>query len=191
MKPILTTASVIAALATQVAVADIVPIGLLWTPGIPFSTISYEAGLSLGQQLLPGDHFFIVDLPTLDSVGTIPPDWTAFTQLLSIQPLGILTGDLPTEENVLFVYTGPVVNGPKDLGAFDILVDPDSQLDFTFNNNWVGTAHQLPVLGGEPTANITSVPVPTAVPEASTLGAAALLAVGAGVAVKRRKRRSA
>ena len=179
-----------AALAAASAQADIVPIGLLWTPGLPFSTISYEAGLTLGQQLLPGDRFFIIDIPTFASVGSVPPDWTAFTQLLSVQPLGISTGDLPTEENVLFVYSGPVINGPRDLGAFDIFVDPNSDLDFTFNNNWVGAAHQLPILGGELTANITSVPVPTAVPEASTVSATVGLALAAGaIGFNRRQRR--
>lgn len=164
------------------AKADIVPIGLLWTPGLPFSEIDYEAGLSLGQQLKSGDHFMILDIDSLVSISpALPPGWTSTVQNVSVQPLGISTFDNPAEPNVLFTYSGPDLNGPVSLGFFDVFVTPDTDLNFTFNNNWIGTAHKIPILGGEVTANITSVPIPTvAVPESSTVGAAIGLMAATG-----------
>jgi len=150
--------------------ADIVPTQL----NLTLSSYNFTPGVTFGQQIRPGDYFEILDIPTLLGVTSIPVDWAYTIELLSPQPTGITTLDNPAIDNIRFVYTGAPQSGPQFLGLFDLLVEAESSLAPRLHN-WVGAAHQIPILGGQPDANLNSVPVPISVPEVPTNGALTLL----------------
>lgn len=170
----------LAALAALTSKADVVPLTLTLSGG----TYEFSAGVTFGQRLLTSDYFEIFDLETLLSVGTIPAGWTSFVELTSPQPVGVSVLDDPLIDNVRFVWTGGTVFGPTILGTFDLNVDPAAVLA-PATQDWVGSAHDIVVLGGLPSANISNIPRPEAVPESSS-SAVALLA-GFGIMALLRK----
>jgi hypothetical protein len=151
-------------LVTSAVQADIVPTQLSLT----LSSYNFTPGITFGQQIRPGDYFEILDIPTLLGVTSIPVDWAYTIELLSPQPAGIVVPDSPAIDNIRFTYSGAPQTGPQFLGLFDLLVEAESSLEPRLHN-WIGAAHQIPILGGQPDANLNSVPVPveTNVPEAA------------------------
>jgi hypothetical protein len=184
-----TVGTVLLAMGTGAARADIIPHLVSVTPDGPNFRWTYEADLTNDERLdlTKNVAFFTI----YDFVGLVPGtnmqpmNWMFSSALTGITPPKTLPTDDPAIPNLTWTYTGPIVGpGPLDLGDFsaDSIYSAKTSVDFAS----LATKNTIDDKDGTSVQNDGSVSAPV-VPEPCTM---ALLGFGAAPLVGGLRRRS-
>jgi len=139
-------------------------------------------------------YFTIYDFLGLDSVVSVPTDWTFSEQLTGVTPSGVTPTDDPNIENVTFYYNGPEAQGPESLGDF-VLASSDSALNpngnFAYQTGVGTTDGPNGGGGGDPVTGVglLTVPAGAVVPEPKLELVMALGVAFIGLAARRNLRK--
>ena|ERR1700694_5221071 len=174
--------------------ADIIP-SFIGTSASGSNTFwSYSVNISDQQNVTTGDFFTIYDFgPFVAGSSSQPMGWAFTSSFLGPTPAKINPTDDPSLLNLTWTYNGPTIIGAspqgKGIGPFSVTVlggpTPLRSTDFAAQ----GTLAAGPNAGTK-VGNVGRIPVPTAIPEPSTL---ALFAVTGGLmmigrAISRRRK---
>jgi PEP-CTERM motif len=172
---------------------DIIPSFAGTSPGSGASTVwNYTINITSDQQVTAGDFFTIYDFgPFVMGSNLQPTGWSFSSVLVTAPPTGGNPPDNPTLENLTWTYTGTAtIPTGTHLGNFAVALATSqfNEAPPTRNSYFAAQATRT----GDPTAskitNVGQIPVPTAIPEPTTLSLLALAGVGSALrAIRRRK----
>jgi hypothetical protein len=186
------TALLIACFAAIAAVrADIIPVFTGTSPSGPNTVWGYQIDITSDQQVTTGDFFTIYDFgPFISGSNVQPAGWTFSSSLVTAPPSGINPPDDPKLLNLTWTYTGTAtIPTGSTVGPFSVTVAGTQfgEVAQTRNSYFAAQATRANgIHAGTKIGNVGQIPVPTAIPEPTTLS---LLALGGAGAVARGLRR--
>jgi hypothetical protein len=154
-------------------------------------TYAADLGPNEGIGFSTPAYFTIYDFVGLDSVISVPSDWTYTVQLTGVTPSTLTVPDNPDVENVTFDYTGQATGGPLSLGDF-VITSVDGALNpdgvFAYQTGFGQITGPLNSPDDSVDQGSGSVTVPTALTPEPKLGLLLALSVAMlGLAARRRR----
>jgi hypothetical protein len=188
------TAVLIAFLAAIAAVrGDIIPVFAGTSPSGPNTVWGYHIDITSNQQVTTGDFFTIYDFgPFISGSNAQPSGWTFSSSLLTPPPSGVNPPDNPTLLNLTWTYTGSTtIPTGSTVGPFSVTIAREFQeVPNTRASYFAAQATRADGdHAGTKINNVGQIPVPTAIPEPTTLSLLALGAAGAAARALRRRRK--
>jgi hypothetical protein len=179
MKIIFSVVSALLLLGCATAQADIIPTFTGNSTVDQQNTIwNYTVNITAEQNATTGDFFTIYDFGDfIAGSNAQPTGWTFSSALVGITPGQTNPTDDPSLFNLTWTYSGPTIVGAspagQNIGPFQVstpgflpeFVPPTHNTDFAAQ----GTLASGPDAGSQ-VNNVGKIPVPTAIPEPSTLG---------------------
>jgi hypothetical protein len=189
------TAVLIACLAAVAAVrGDIIPVFTGTSPSATNTVWGYQIDITSNQQVTTGDFFTIYDFgPFISGSNVQPSGWTFSSSLLTTPPSGVNPPDDPTLLNLTWTYTGATtIPTNSTVGPFSVTVAGTQFQEAPPTRAAYFAAQATRATGdgaGTKINNVGQVPVPTAIPEPTTLSLLALGGAGAVARALRRRRK--
>ena len=158
--------------------ADIIP-SFMGTSASGSNTIwSYTVNITDEQNASAGDFFTIYDFgPFVAGSATQPLGWTLTSSLLGTTPSKTNPTDDPSILNLTWTYSGATIIGAsaagKGIGPFSVTLLGTVTLQRPSEFAAQGTL-AVGTNAGTKIGNVGQIPVPTAIPEPSTLALAAM-----------------
>jgi len=183
----------IACLAAVAAVrGDIIPVFTGTSPSGTNTVWGYQIDITSDQQVTAGDFFTIYDFgPFISGSNVQPSGWTFSSSLMTPPPSGTNPPDDPTLLNLTWTYTGSAtIPTGSTVGPFSVTV-AGTQFQEAPQTRASYFAAQATRAGANGTKinNVGQIPVPTAIPEPTTLSLLALGGAGAVARALRRRRK--
>ena len=181
-------------LATAAVRGDIIPVFTGTTPSGSNTVWGYQIDITSDQQVTTGDFFTIYDFgPFISGSNVQPSGWTFSSSLVTAPPSGTNPPDDPTLLNLTWTYTGSATIPPgSNVGPFSVTI-AGTQFQENPQTRASYFAAQATRASGENAGskvnNVGRIPVPTAIPEPTTLSLLALGAAGAAARALRRRRK--
>jgi hypothetical protein len=177
--------------AITAARADIIPVFIGTSPSGPNAVWGYQIDITSDQQVTTGDFFTIYDFgPFISGSNIQPAGWTFSSSLVTAPPSNVNPPDNPSLLNLTWTYTGTTtIPTGSNVGPFSVTVAGTqfSEVPQTRNSHFAAQATR--VNGGSKINNVGQIPVPTAIPEPTTLSLLVLAGAGAiGRALRRRQK---
>jgi hypothetical protein len=142
------------------------------------SSTVWAVNITAEQNATSGDFFTIYDFGNfIPGSNSQPAGWTFSSSLVGITPSQTNPTDNPSLLNLTWTYNGPTIMGStpagQNIGPFQVstagflpeFVPPTHNTDFTAQGTLAGGPN-----AGSHVNNVGKIPVPTAIPEPSTLG---------------------
>ena len=177
--------------AIAVVRGDIIPVFTGTSPSGTDTVWGYQIDITSNQQVTTGDFFTIYDFgPFISGSNVQPSDWTFSSSLLTPPPSGTNPPDDPTLLNLTWTYTG-VTTIPTDstVGPFSVTVAGTQFQEVPATRASYFAAQATRVGNGTKINNVGQIPVPTNIPEPTTLSLFTLGVAGAAARALRRRRK--
>lgn len=172
---------------------DIIPVFTGTSPSGPNTVWGYQIDITSDQQVTTGDFFTIYDFgPFVSGSNVQPGGWTFSSSLVGPTPSGVVPPDDPTLLNLTWTYTGSAaIPTGSTVGPFSVTVAGTQfqEAPQTRASYFAAQATRAGVGNGTKISNVGRIPVPTAIPEPTTLSLLALGAAGAAARALRRRRK--
>ncbi len=177
--------------ATAAVRGDIIPSFVGATPSGGNTVWGYQINITTDQQVTTGDFFTIYDFGAFIAGSNAQPSgWTFSSSLLGPTPSATNPPDDPTLQNITWTYSGPTLASNTSAGPFSVSTVGTQPSPVPLRDSYFA-AQATRSTGaniGTKINNVGRIPVPTTVPEPTTLSLIALGAAGAAIRALRRRR---
>ncbi len=176
--------------AIAAARGDIIPVFNGTSPSGTNTVWGYQIDITSDQQVTTGDFFTIYDFgPFISGSSVQPSGWTFSSSLVTPPPAGVNPPDDPSLLNLTWTYTGTTtIPTGSTVGPFSVTVAGTEFQEVPATRASYFAAQGTRTGDGTKINNVGQIPVPTAIPEPTTLSLLALGAAGAAARALRRRK---